>query len=115
MSGAAATRPAFPPAFADLEPLAGWALATERERNRKRREASPHELRAFYDQMEPRIRDVIGSFEGTTLDALGEAEQRLLWLAFSMVEVAFAVEKYDAEGRVPYAIDLDQMVPLHDL
>ena len=105
----------FPPAFADLEPLADWALPTERDRNRKRREASESELRAFYDQMEPRIRDIIGSFEGTRLEDLKGPEQRLLWLAFSLVEVAFAVEKYDGEGRVPYAIDLEQMIPLHDL
>ena len=106
---------AFPLAFADLEPLADWALPTERARNQKRREASPDVLRAFYAQMEPRIRDIIASFEGTTLDALDPPQQRLLWLSLSLVEVAFAVEKYDAEGCVPYAIDLDQMVPLHDL
>ncbi len=105
----------FPPAFADLEPLADWALDSERARNRKRAEASPEELRAVYAALEPRIRDVIGSFEGKTLEDLDDAEQRLLWLSFSLVEVAFAVEKYDAEGRVPYAIDLDQMIPLHDL
>ena len=111
MSRAEAT---FPEAFADLENLAAWALPTERARNARRREASAEVLRAVYDQLAPRIRAAIESLDGKALDALKGPEQRLLWLCFSMAEVAFAVEKYDAEGRVPYAIDLDRMIPLHD-
>ena len=73
------------------------------------------ELRAFYELMAPRIQAVIESFGDATLEELQGPEQRLHWLTLSLAEVAFAVEKYDAEGRVPYAIDLEQMIPLHDL
>lgn len=111
MSGSDA---AFPEAFRDLESLADWALPTERARYEMRSAASRDALQAFYDLMAPRIEAVIASFEGLTLTDLPEPERRLLWLSFSMVEVAFAIEKYGGVGRVPYAIDLDQMIPLHD-
>jgi hypothetical protein len=64
--------------------------------------------------MEPRLRDAIAYLESFSLGDLKGPEQRLLWLTFSMAEVAFAVEKYKAQGRVPYAIDPARMVPLHD-
>ncbi len=112
MSAAEAT---FPAGFEDLEAVADWALPTERARNKKRREASTEELQRVYDLLSPRIEAIIASFEGQTLEDLSGPAQRLLWLSFSLVEVAFAIEKYDGEGRVPHAIDLDQMVPLHDL
>lgn len=105
----------FPEPFADLEPLAGWALPTERERNAKRGASSSEELRSFYALVEPRLRAVIEYLEGFALDSLKGPEQRLLWLTFSMAEVAFAVEKYEGEGRVPYSIDPARMVPLHDV
>lgn len=104
----------FPDAFADLEPLAEWALPTERARNGRRCVSTPEELRAFYARMEPRLRDAIEHLEEFPLDALPAPEQRLLWLTFSMAEVAFAVEKYDAEPRVPHAIASERMVPRHD-
>ena len=111
MSAASAT---FPEDFRDLEPLASWALPTERARNAMRRRATAEELRGFYDLMEPRLRGVIAYLEGFPLEDLKGPAQCLFWLSLSMAEVAFAVEKYDAVGRVPYAIDLEQMIPLHD-
>jgi hypothetical protein len=104
----------LPEAFSDLEGLAEWALPTERARVAMRCDASPEELRAFYAKMEPRLKDAIDYLEGFALADLKGPEQRLLWLTYSMAEVAFAVEKYDAEGRVPRAIPAARMVPLHD-
>ena len=40
---------AFPSDFADLEPFADWALASERERYAKRLASSMDELQALYD------------------------------------------------------------------
>ena len=105
---------AFPEAFSDLENLSGWALSTERERNSKRNAASSDELRNVYAQMKPRIRPAIDYLEKFSLAELEGPEQRLMWFCFAMAEVAFAVEKYDAAGRVPFAIDPARMVPLHD-
>lgn len=107
--------PSFPEAFSDLESLAPWALPTERARNARRWASTSDELRAFYELMEPRLRDAIAYLEGFALSELKGPEQRLLWLTFSMAEVAFAVEKYDAQGPVPYAIDPGRMIPLHDM
>lgn len=111
MSGVAGS---FPKPFADLEPVAGWALPSELARNQKRGGASTEELRSFYDLVEPRLRAIIEYLDGFSLDGLKGPEQRLLWLSFAMAEVAFAVEKYDGVGRVPYSIDPERMVPLHD-
>ena len=49
------TMPAFPAAFADLEPFADWALETERERYAKRLSSSMDALQAFYDAVFPRL------------------------------------------------------------
>lgn len=106
--------PTFPPAFADLEPLAAWALPSERERNARRCASRPEELRGFYELFEPRLRNAIDHLEQFPLDGLPEPEQHLLWLTFSMAEVAFAVEKYDAQGRIPFGTASERMVPLHD-
>lgn len=104
----------FPESFADLEPLAEWALPTELARNTRRWASTSDELLAFYETMEPRLKDAITYLESFSLDDLKGPEQRLLWLTFSMAEVAFAVEKYNGQGRVPYAIEPARMVPLHD-
>lgn len=107
--------PVFPAPFADLEPLAAWALSSERQRNGMRCAATPEELRNFYDLFAPRLQTAIEHLEQFPLNGLPEPEQRLLWLTFSMAEVAFAVEKYDGQGRVPYGTASERMIPLHDV
>ena len=74
---------------------------------------APEVARAYTARPE-RLRGVIAYLEGFPLEDLKGPAQCLFWLSLSMAEVAFAVEKYDAVGRVPYAIDLEQMIPLHD-
>ena len=64
--------------------------------------------------MKPRIRAAVDHLENFSLGELKGPEQRLMWFCFAMAEVAFAVEKYDAVGRVPFAIESERMVPLHD-
>ena len=50
---------ACPNQFADLEPFADWALATEPERYAKRLASSMDELQAFYDAAFPRLEDAM--------------------------------------------------------
>ena len=45
----------LPADFADLEPFADWALATEAERYAKRLASTMDELQAFYDSAFPRL------------------------------------------------------------
>src|SRR5205823_2227047 len=47
--------PTLPAEFADLEPFADWAIATERERYAKRLSSTMDELQAFYDSAFPRL------------------------------------------------------------
>src|SRR5689334_13351087 len=45
----------LPASFAELEPFAHWALATERERLMARESSTMEELQMFYDAMMPRL------------------------------------------------------------
>lgn len=109
--------PLLPPEFADLEPLAqaGWCLDTETERTRKRRTSTPETLRAFYEQLRPRLEAVLEYLDRYPLDGLPPQQANLLDLTLSMTEVAFAVEKYKGNPTGFQAIPASRFVPVHDL
>ena len=109
--------PLLPREFADLEPLAqaGWCLATERERTKKRRTSTTEELRAFYAAVRPRLEKALDYLDQFSLDALPTKEQNLFNLTLSMTEVAFAVEKYKGNPSGFQAIEASRFVPVHDL
>jgi len=90
----------FPEPFRDLEPLAGWALETEVERNRKRLASTMAEIQAFYDAMLPRMEAVIDYLNQFPLEAMPADAQRLLHLTFSLAEVSTAVELFKQPGVV---------------
>lgn len=92
--------PVFPPEFADLEPYAAWSLRTEAERYAKRLSSTMDELQAFYDAAFPRLEAVVAHLDGLELGALPEEATRLLWLAYSLVNVSFPVEVW-RQPRVP--------------
>ena len=109
--------PLLPQEFADLEPLAqaGWCLATERERTRKRRTSTPETLRAFYAAVRPRLEKALDYLDQFSLDTMPTKEQNLFNLTLSMTEVAFAVEKYKGNPSGFQAIEASRFVPVHDL
>ena len=90
----------LPADFADLEPFADWSLETEAERYAKRLASSMEELQAFYDAAFPRLDDACAHLDGFELTALPEAETRLLWLMYSLVNASFPVEVW-RQARVP--------------
>jgi hypothetical protein len=90
----------LPPAFADLEPFAGWALPSERDRFAKRLASSMDELQAFYDAAFARLCDGVEYLKGVSLDDLGEHDRNLLWLLCSLVTASFPVEVW-RQPRVP--------------
>jgi hypothetical protein len=92
--------PTLPAEFADLEPYAGWALPTERERYAKRIAGPMDELQAFYDAAFPRLEDGLTYLDQYPLDALPEDATRLLWLFCALVTVSFPVEVW-RQPRVP--------------
>jgi hypothetical protein len=91
---------ALPADFADLEPFAGWALPTERERYAKRLASSMDDLQAFYDAAFPRLDDALAYLDGFELDALPEDASRLLWIFCALTTVSFPVEVW-RQPRVP--------------
>jgi len=90
----------FPADFADLEPYADWAIATERARYDKRLACSMDELQAFYDAVFPRMEAVTAHLRTVDMDDIGEEDKRLLWLSCSLVTVSFPVEVW-RQARVP--------------
>jgi hypothetical protein len=90
----------LPPEFADLEPFADWALATERERYAKRLSSTMDELQAFYDAALPRLDDAATYLEQFPLDELPEDALRLLYLCYSLINASFPVEAW-RQPRVP--------------
>ena len=104
----------LPKNFAELETLSDWAGSSEKERVERRRQSSPEELKSFYDTMKPHLEAALKYLDGFPLDGMPAAEEKLLHLTLMMAEVAFAVEKYDAVGIVPFAIPAEQFRPITD-
>lgn len=90
----------FPSDFADLEPFAGWALPTERERYAKRIASTMDELQAFYDVAFPRLEGATSYLEQVEMDGIADEDKHLLWLFCALVTVAFPVEAW-SQPRVP--------------
>lgn len=85
----------LPAGFEDLEPLVGpWLLGSERERRDARCSSDLESLESFYGLMLPRMDAIIAHLDQWPLDALPQAEQRLLALSRSFIEVAPAVELF---------------------
>ncbi len=93
-------RKSMPEGFSDLEALAEWSLATERERYAKRLSSSMDELQAFYDAAFPRLGDAIAYLREFAPEALDEEGKNLLRLCYSLVNVSFPVEVW-RQPRVP--------------
>lgn len=90
----------FPPAFADLEPFAEWAIPTERARYAKRISSTMEELQAFYDAAFPRLEAAAAYLEKVPMEGISEQDKRLLWLFCSLATVSFPVEVW-RQPRVP--------------
>jgi hypothetical protein len=90
----------LPADFADLEPFADWAIATERARYAKRLSSTMDELQAFYDAAIPRLDAAASYLERFDVKALPEDAKRLLWLCCSLVTVSFPVEVW-RQPKVP--------------
>jgi len=111
----------LPEPFQDLEPfVTAWALATETQRNQHRLTSSMTQIQAFYDTLMPRMEAVLSHLSQFPLnrlpeeaDSLPEETRRLLYLAFSVAEVATAVELYQQPSVID-GFDPRRFVPDHD-
>ncbi len=86
--------PSFPKEFGDLEAFADWALETEEERSAKRQSCTFEELQEIYNALLVRIEDMLGYLDKFPLEELPADAERLLWLSFSLAEVAPAIEQF---------------------
>jgi len=92
--------PTFPPAFADLEPFAGWAIPDERNRYARRIASTMDELQAFYDAAFPRLEAATDYLRQVQIDGISDEDKHLLWLFCSLVTVSFPVEVW-RQPRIP--------------
>jgi hypothetical protein len=90
----------LPAEFADLEPYADWALATEPERYAKRLASTMPQMQQFYDAAFPRLEDAIAYLDRFPLDELPDDARALMHLMQSLVMVSFPVEVWK-QPRVP--------------
>ncbi len=85
----------IPEQFAGLAPLAEtWALATESERNERRRSSAMADLQAFYGAMLPRMDEIIAYLNQFPPDEMPAEAERLFYMALSFMEVSLAVELF---------------------
>ena len=102
----------LPDRFRDLEPIATvWALPTEAERHAKRLASTIAELRALYDQLFPRMEDMLAYLSEFAVDKLTPEGQHLLHLTFALAEIAPAVELY-GQVTVPDGYDSRRFIPV---
>lgn len=95
----------LPDKFKDLQAFANeWALVTESERVKKRYSSSMEEIKSFYDAMVPRLEPILEHLNQFSLDELPEAEQRLLYLTYSVAEISLSVEIFGEPG-VPHGYE----------
>jgi hypothetical protein len=100
----------FPAPFAELEPFAAWALATESQRARKRRGSTMAEIRALYDTVLPRMEAILDYLNPLPLDNMPDDAQRLLHLTLALAEVAPAVELFN-QPLVTDGYDPERFIP----
>ncbi len=96
------TTTVLPGDFSDLEPFAGWALATEPQRWDKRMSSTMDQMQDFYDTAMARLEDGMAYIDRFDLTDLPDDAQHLLWLFCSLVTVSFPIEAW-RQPNVPDA------------
>jgi hypothetical protein len=95
------TATTLPAGFAELEPYVGdWARPTREERYDTRLSKTIEELEEFYDAIAARAEDAIAYLNGRDLDALDDADARLLQLLYSLILVSYSVNIFN-QPRIP--------------
>jgi regulator of sigma D len=104
----------LPLQFKELEVyLAEWCFPTQMERTNKRQESNMEEIKGFYHAIEPKIQEILDYLDTFSLDSLGEEEQTLLDLSYSLAEVAPAVEMFN-QKYVTATFDARDFLPTHE-
>ncbi len=83
----------LPSAFAELEEFASaWCLPTETQRWEQRVNSTMADMEQFYSAFFPRLEEAIEYCDKFSLDELPRDATNLLYLIYSLIMVAMAVE-----------------------
>jgi hypothetical protein len=104
----------LPAPFADLDLLAEkWSLATQNQREACRRTSTPAEIRGLYNTLLPRMDAILEYLDHFTLENMPPEAQRLMYLTFSLAEVAPYVECYESNPWVPDSFEDTRLIAVH--
>ena len=100
--------------FEPLNPLLGkWAKPTEYERAAARRNSSPAELKAFYDDAVPHLPGILKKIDEYPMGEIPDAVKPLFYIALSLAEIAPNVEFYECNPGIPFAFDESRLIGDH--
>ena len=106
--------PSLPKGFESLEPLVEkWALHTQNERQHQRINSSRGELRYYYDNVLPRLPEILNCVDTYELGQLPPPAARLFALALSLAEIAPHIELYGGNPKVPHSFDESRLIAEH--
>lgn len=104
----------LPSQFKDLTRFVdGWLFETQMERTEKRLTSSMEVITEFYDAMLPRIQEILDYLDQYTLQDLPSDAKALLALAYSLSEIAPAVEMFKQPYVTP-TFDARNFLPTHE-
>ncbi len=102
----------LPVAFSALQPLLGWALATEAERTHKRQTSEMADIQAFYTAMLAHLEDILVYLNQFPLEHMPPHAQQLMDMTLSLAEIAPAVELF-GQPREGDTFDPFRFIPHH--
>ena len=83
----------LPDQFSDLESkFRDWILPTDGQRVKRRMIATLPEAREFYDELTPRVPDLLGYIDRFSIDDLPAEAKNCWYLLASFIQAAMAVE-----------------------
>lgn len=104
----------LPSQFKDLTRFVDdWLFDTQMERTEKRLTSSMEIITEFYDAMLPRIQEILDYLDQYTLQDLPPDAKALLALAYSLSEIAPAVEMFKQPHVTP-TFDARNFLPTHE-
>lgn len=100
----------LPAQFSEFEKFCPrWVLTTENERYLTRIRAPYAELVEIYEEMSPRLSDIIEHLNNFPLEDMPQSETNLMYLTFSLMEAAHAVELWK-QSDLPVAFQPERLV-----
>lgn len=100
----------LPEQFSEFEKFCPrWVLLTENERYLARVRAPYDDLVELYEEMSPRLSEIIEYLNKFPLEEMPDEEAKLMYLTFSLMEASHAVELWK-QSDVPEAFEPDRLV-----